>query len=104
VQDDSLRVAWFALEDLGTLLCRRADDSVKKATARVVRPELVAVDDIVCSPWPTTHPRASTGSPTPPTRNGFVAISSNLHPGAFDEPFRSLRGPWAEPFGLSTSR
>jgi DNA replication protein DnaC len=42
-----LKVAWFTLEDLGVLLRRhRADDTVTKAIARVLRADLVMVDDI----------------------------------------------------------
>jgi len=40
-----LRVAWFTLEQLGVLLRRhRADDTVSKAIARVLRADLVVVD------------------------------------------------------------
>ena len=40
-----LKVAWFTLEDLGGLLRRhRADDTVSKAIARVLRADLVVVD------------------------------------------------------------
>ena len=40
-----LKVAWFTLEDLGVLLRRhRADDTVTKAIARVLRADLVVVD------------------------------------------------------------
>ena len=40
-----LKVAWFTLEDLGVLLRRhRADDTVSKAIARVLRADLVVVD------------------------------------------------------------
>ena len=43
--EQGLRVAWFTLEDLGVLLRRhRADDSVSKAIARVLRADLVVVD------------------------------------------------------------
>ncbi|MEP6816435.1 MAG: ATP-binding protein, partial [Marmoricola sp.] len=42
-----LKVAWFTLEDLGVLLRRhRADDTVTRAIARVLRADLVVVDDI----------------------------------------------------------
>ena len=40
-------VAWFTLEQLGMLVRRhRADDSVTKAIARILRADLVVVDDI----------------------------------------------------------
>ena len=45
--ETGLKVAWFTLEDLGVLLRRhRADDTVTKAIARVLRADLVVVDDI----------------------------------------------------------
>jgi hypothetical protein len=45
-----MRVAWFTLEDLGVLLRRhRADDTVTKAIARVLRADLVVVD--LCRSW-----------------------------------------------------
>src|SRR6266487_4337224 len=60
------KVAWFSLESLGTLVRRhRADDSVTKAVTRILRADLVVVDDI--------YERRS------------VAVSSNLHPAGFDE-------------------
>ena len=43
--EQGLKVAWFTLEDLGVLLRRhRADDTVSKAIARVLRADLVVVD------------------------------------------------------------
>ena len=42
-----LKVAWFALEALGVLVRRhRADDTVTKAVGRIMRAELIAIDDI----------------------------------------------------------
>ena len=42
-----MHVAWFTLEDLGVLVRRhRADDTVTKAIARILRADLVIVDDI----------------------------------------------------------
>ena len=52
--EQGLKVAWFTLEQLGVLVGRhRADDSVSKAIARVLRADLVVVDDIgllACGP------------------------------------------------------
>jgi hypothetical protein len=43
----STDVAWFTLEQLGALIrSHRADDSVTKAISRILRADLVAVDDI----------------------------------------------------------
>ncbi len=44
-----MKVAWFSLESLGGLVRRhRADDSVTKAVARILRAELIVVD--LCRP------------------------------------------------------
>jgi DNA replication protein DnaC len=84
--DRGMTVAWFSIEDLGTLVRRhRADDSVAKAIGRVMRADLVTVDDIGLLPI------------SPDAAEGFyrlvdaayerrsLAISSNLHPSALDE-------------------
>ena len=45
--ETGLQVAWFTLEDLGVLIrAHRADDTVTKAIARILRADLVVVDDI----------------------------------------------------------
>src|SRR5260370_40511299 len=42
-----IKVAWFALEDLGALVRRhRADDTVTKSVGRILRSELVVIDDV----------------------------------------------------------
>src|SRR6476469_5665392 len=84
--EQGLKVAWFTLDDLGVLLRRhRADDTVTKAIARVLRADLVVVDDIGLLPvaqdaaegrYPLVHAAYEKRS---------IAISSNLHPAAFDE-------------------
>ncbi len=49
-----LHVAWLRLEDLGVLLRRhRADDTVAKAITRLLKAELVIVDDIGLLPVAT---------------------------------------------------
>ncbi|MEJ7704173.1 MAG: IS21-like element helper ATPase IstB [Geodermatophilaceae bacterium] len=81
-----LKVAWFTLEDLGVLLRRhRADDTVSKAIARVLRADLVVVDDIGLLP---VAPDAAEGLyrlVDAAYEKRSVAVSSNLHPAAFDE-------------------
>jgi DNA replication protein DnaC len=47
--DRGMTVAWFSIEDLGTLVRRhRADDSVSKEITRIMRADLVTVD--LCRP------------------------------------------------------
>jgi DNA replication protein DnaC len=79
-------VAWFTLEALGVLVRRhRADDSVTKAIARILRADLVVVDDIGLLP---VGPDAAEGLyrlVDAAYERRSVAVSSNLHPSGFDE-------------------
>jgi DNA replication protein DnaC len=80
------KVAWFTLESLGALVRRhRADDSVTKAVARILRADLVVVDDIGLLP---VGPDAAEGLyrlVDAAYERRSVAVSSNLHPAGFDE-------------------
>jgi len=63
----------------------RADDTVTKAIARVLRADLVVVDDIGLLP---VAPDAAEGLyrlVDAAYEKRSVAVSSNLHPAAFDE-------------------
>lgn len=81
-----LRVAWFSLEALGVLVRRhRADDSLARAVTRILRAELIAVDDIGLLP---VSPDAAEGLyrlVDAAYEKRSLAISSNLHPSGFDE-------------------
>ena len=81
-----MKVAWFTLESLGVLVRRhRGDDTVTRAIARILRSELVVVDDIGLLP---VGPDAAEGLyrlVDAAYERRSVAISSNLHPSAFDE-------------------
>jgi DNA replication protein DnaC len=80
------RVAWFTLEALGVLVRRhRADDTVTRAISRLLRADLVVVDDIGLLP---VSPDAAEGLyrlVDAAYERRSVAVSSNLHPAAFDE-------------------
>ena len=81
-----LKVAWFTLEDLGVLLRRhRADDTVTKAIARVLRADLVVVDDIGLLPVAQDAAEGLYRLVDAAYEKRSIAISSNLHPAAFDE-------------------
>ena len=81
-----LKVAWFTLEDLGVLLRRhRADDTVSKAIARVLRADLVVVDDIGLLPVAQDAAEGLYRLVDAAYEKRSVAVSSNLHPAAFDE-------------------
>ncbi|MCA1783884.1 MAG: IS21-like element helper ATPase IstB [Gemmatimonadales bacterium] len=84
--EQGLKVAWFTLEDLGILLRRhRADDTVTKAIARVLRADLVVVDDIGLLPVAQDAAEGLYRLVDAAYEKRSIALSSNLHPAAFDE-------------------
>ena len=84
--EQGLRVAWFTLEDLGVLLRRhRADDTVTKAITRVLRADLVVVDDIGLLAVPADAAEGLYRLVDAAYEKRSIAVSSNLHPAAFDE-------------------
>ncbi|ETB46367.1 ATP-binding protein [Mycobacterium avium 10-5560] len=84
--EDGLTVVWFTIEDLGALIRRhRVDDSVARAITRVMRSDLVIVDDIGLLP---VSPDAAEGFyrlVDAAYERRAMAVSSNLHPSGFDE-------------------
>ena len=84
--ENGLKVAWFTLEDLGVLLRRhRADDTVTKAIARILRADLVIVDDIGLLPVGADAAEGLYRLVDAAYEKRSIAISSNLHPSGFDE-------------------
>jgi DNA replication protein DnaC len=89
-----LKVAWFALEDLGVLLRRHRADApphvggtptVTKAITRILRADLVIVDDIGLLPVAADAAEGLYRLVDAAYEKRSVAISSNLHPSGFDE-------------------
>ena len=79
--EQGLKVAWFTLEDLGVLLRRhRADDTVTKAIARILRADLVIVDDIGLLAVAADAAEGLYRLVDAAYEKRSVAISSNLHP------------------------
>jgi DNA replication protein DnaC len=79
-------VAWFTLEQLGVLIRRhRADDSLTKAISRILRADLVVVDDIGLLPVGTDAAEGLYRLVDAAYERRSVAVSSNLHPSGFDE-------------------
>lgn len=86
VVDSGRQVAWFGLEGLAALVRRhRADDSVARAIARVMRADLVVVDDIGLLPVTPEAAEALFRLVDAAYERRSVAITSNLHPAGFDE-------------------
>jgi hypothetical protein len=81
-----LTVSWFTIEDLGVLVRRhRADDSIARALAKIIRSDLIIADDIGLLP---VSPDAAEGFyrlVDAAYERRSVAVSSNLHPSGFDE-------------------
>ncbi len=102
--EQGLKVAWFTLEQLGVLVGRhRADDSVSKAIVRVLRADLVVVDDIGLLAVAQDAAEGLYRLVDAAYEKRSVAISSNLHPAAFDELMPKTR-PRPPSTGCSTTR
>jgi DNA replication protein DnaC len=84
--DNGLTVSWFTIEDLGALVRKhRPDDSMTKAIDRIIRTDLIIVDDIGLLP---VSPDAAEGFyrlVDAAYERRSLAVSSNLHPSGFDE-------------------
>jgi DNA replication protein DnaC len=81
-----MNVAWFTLESLGVLVRRhRADDTVTKAITRILRADIVVVDDIGLLPVGSDAAEGLYRLVDAAYEKRSVAISSNLHPAGFDE-------------------
>ena len=86
--DAGRRVAWFSLESLGVLVRRhRADDSVTKAIARILRADPVLIDDIGLLAVSADAAEELYRLIDAAYERRSVTVSSNLHcqPSGFDE-------------------
>lgn len=86
VIEAGMPVAWFTLEQIGVLVrAHRADDSLSKAVAKIVRAELVVIDDVGLLPVGTDAAEGLYRIVEAAYERKSVAMSSNLHPSGFDE-------------------
>ncbi len=84
--DNGKTVAWRTLETLAQLLHRhRADDSINKAISKLIRAELILVDDVGLLPVSTDAAEALFRVVDAAYEKRSLAISSNIHPSGFDE-------------------
>ena len=84
--DNGKTVAWHTLETLAQLLRRhRADDSVGKAIAKLIRADLVVIDDVGLLPVSADAAEALFRVIDAAYEKRSIAISSNIHPSGFDE-------------------
>lgn len=86
VIEAGMPVAWFTLEQIGVLVrSHRADDTLGKAIAKIVRAELIVVDDVGLLPVGADAAEGLYRIVEAAYERKSVAVSSNLHPSGFDE-------------------
>ena len=84
--DHGKTVAWHTLESLALLLRRhRADDTVAKAISRLIRADLIVIDDIGMLPVAPDAAEALFRVIDAGYEKRSIALTSNIHPAGFDE-------------------
>jgi DNA replication protein DnaC len=84
--DRGKTVAWHTLESLAALMRRhRADDSVAKAISKLVRADLIVIDDVGLLPVAPDAAEALFRVVDAAYEKRSIAITSNIHPAGFDE-------------------
>jgi DNA replication protein DnaC len=84
--DQGKTVAWHTLESLAALFRRhRADDTVAKATGRLIRADLIVIDDIGMLPVAPDAAEALFRVVDAAYEKRSIALTSNIHPAGFDE-------------------
>ena len=84
--DKGRTVAWHTPETLAQLLRRhRADDTVSKAIGKLIRVDLLVIDDIGLLPVSADAAEAMFRVVDAAYEKRSIAISSNIHPSGFDE-------------------
>ena len=84
--EEGRKVYWFSLERLGRLLnSHRADDSVGRAVQKILKADLIVIDDIGLLPVAQETAEAFFRLIDAAYEERSIALSSNLHPAGFDE-------------------
>ena len=79
--DAGHKVTWFSLEHLGALVRRHsADDTAAKAIRRIMRADVIVIDDIGLLPVATDTAEALYRVVDAAYEKRSIALSSNLHP------------------------
>jgi DNA replication protein DnaC len=85
VIDAGMRVAWFTLESLTATIGRAAvDGSVTRTIQRIVRADLIVVDDIGMLPAGQAAGEAFYRLVDAAYERRSLAVTSNIHPSGFD--------------------
>ena len=84
--DNGKTVTWHTLETLAALFRRhRVDDSVSKAISKLIRSDLILIDDVGLLPVSLDAAEALFRVVDAAYEKRSVALSSNIHPSGFDE-------------------
>jgi len=84
--NNGAHVHWFSLETLGGLIHRhRADDTMNRAIRKIMRADLICIDDIGLLPVSNDTAEALYRVVDTAYEKRSIALSSNLHPAGFDE-------------------
>jgi DNA replication protein DnaC len=84
--DRGKTVTWHTLETLAVLVRRhRADDSITKAITKLIRSDLILIDDVGLLPVSGDAAEALFRVVDAAYEKRSIAISSNIHPSGFDE-------------------
>ncbi|MEI2699426.1 MAG: ATP-binding protein [Microthrixaceae bacterium] len=84
--DAGAHVSWFSLEALGALIGRhRADDTTSRAIRKIMRADVIIIDDIGLLPVTAETAEALYRVVDAAYEKRSIALSSNLHPAGFDE-------------------
>ncbi len=79
-------MSWFSLEHLGALVRRHtADDAAAKAIRRIMRADVIAIDDVGLLPVASETSELLHRVVDAAYERRSIALSSNLHPAGFDE-------------------
>ncbi|MDJ0499203.1 MAG: IS21-like element helper ATPase IstB [Acidimicrobiia bacterium] len=84
--DHGAHVTWFSLEALGQIVRRgRADDTTGRLIKRIMRADVIVIDDIGLLPVAAETAEALYRVIDAAYEKRSIALSSNLHPAGFDE-------------------
>ena len=84
--DKGRTVSWHTLDSLAALFRRhRADDSINKAISKLIRSDLILIDDVGLLPISSDAAEALFRVVDAAYEKRSIAISSNIHPSGFDE-------------------
>jgi DNA replication protein DnaC len=84
--DKGKTVTWHMLETLAALIGRhRADDSINRAISKLIRSDLIVIDDVGLLPVSPDAAEALFRVVDGAYEKRSIALSSNVHPSGFDE-------------------